>query len=152
MIVRQATLLDLLIITPLGSRYTEEALGHKNYPLDIDACIHNAASTILSDNGCFLLAFDDNKNPVGFLWGHAHALPWSKAKLAFDTILYVIPEKRKSSAGYKLMKSWEEWAKEKDAVEVQISIASGIHEDETTSFYKRLGYSYIGKQFRKECK
>lgn len=149
--IRQATLLDLLLLAPLGELYAQEAKGHNNFKFDLDTCLHNACITILEEEGCFLIAFDANNKPVGFLWGHARALPWSKEKLAFDTILYVIPEKRKTSTGYRLMLEWEKWAKEKNAVEVQISIASGIHESKSTDFFKKLGYSYIGKQYRKEC-
>lgn len=150
MIIRQATLLDLLSLAPLGQAYSDEAQGHQNYPFDLEHCLSNAALTIVDEDGCFLVAFDGTQ-PVGFLWGSARALPWSKEKLAFDTILYVIPEKRKSSVGYRLMMAWEEWARQSNAVEVQISIASGIHEEQSVAFFKKLGYSYIGQQLRKEC-
>ncbi|CAM0031027.1 acetyltransferase [Vibrio phage D530] len=149
MIIRQATLLDLLPLAPLGQRYADEAHGHSHYPFDLEHCLKNAAVTIVDDDGCFLVAYD-GEVPVGFIWGAARALPWSKARLAFDTILYVVPEKRKSSVGLKLMLAWEQWAKEKNAVQVQISIASGIHEEQSISFFKKLGYSYIGQQYRKE--
>lgn len=147
--VRQATLLDLLTFAPLAQRYADEAGGHSNFPVDIEHTLQNAAITVQQEDGCLLLAYSDNE-PVGLLWGWSHPLPWSKAKLAYDTILYVVPEKRKSAVGVRLMKAWEEWAKEQGAVEVQISIASGIHEEETCRFYERMGYSYIGQQFRKE--
>lgn len=150
MIVRQATLLDLLVITPLAELYVKEAKKHDQYLFDLEVSLHNAASTIMSDNGCFLIATDKGQ-VVGFLWGHAANLPWSRQIIAFDTILYVKPEKRKnSSAGFKLMRAWESWAKERGAEEVQISIASGIHENDTTKFYEKMGYHYIGQQYRKE--
>lgn len=148
--VRLATLLDLLTITPLALCYAEEAKGHDNFPFDIEIAMKNAALTIADKDGCFLVAHSD-KEPVGFLWGHARNLPWSDARLAFDTILYVKPERRKSKIALELMRAWEEWAKVNNAKEVQISIASGIHEDSSVSFFKKLGYSYIGQQFRKEC-
>lgn len=148
--VRQATLLDLLIITPLAELYVKEAKGHDRYTFDLETSLSNASSTIMSDDGCFLIAIDKDEL-VGFLWGHAANLPWSRKRISFDTILYVRPDKRKvSSAAYKLMKGWEDWSKERDVEEVQISIASGIHEEDTTAFYEKLGYHYIGKQFRKE--
>ena len=147
--IRQATLLDLLTLAPLAVSYGDEALGHDSFPFDLEHCLSNMATSILDDESCLLIAVHDGK-PLGCIWGSARALPWSKAKLAFDTILYVIPEKRKTSVGYKLMQAWEQWATEHDAVEVQISIASGIHEDSSVSFFKKLGYHYIGQQFRKE--
>ena len=150
MIVRQATLLDLLSLAPLADLYAQEAKGHDEFTVDLEHCLSNAAMTIMSDDGCFLVAYEGNQ-PVGFLWGYAMSMPWSKKKVAFDNLLYTIPAKRNGKAGVMLMKEWESWAKERGAVAVQISIASGIHEEKTISFYKKMGYSYIGTQLRKEC-
>ncbi len=147
--IRQATLLDLLSLASLGRQYADEAQGHSHYPFDLEHCMKNAAVTILDSDGCFLVAFD-GQEPVGLLWGFARSLPWSKSRLAYDTILYVVPHKRKTAAGLRLMLAWEEWAISRDAVQVQISIASGIHEEQSIGFFKKLGYSYIGQQFRKE--
>lgn len=149
MIIRQATLLDLLPLAPLALDYSKEAQGHHKFKIDMETCMTNAALTIVDDDGCFLVVYVD-KEPVGFLWGTARALPWCKEKIAFDTILYVIPAKRKTSVAYKLMKAWEQWAKLRNTVSVQISIASGIHEDDSIKFFNKMGYSYIGQQFRKE--
>lgn len=148
--IRQATLLDLLSLAPLAQAYAQEAEGHDNHPFDLEAALNSTALTILSEDGCFLLAHKGNE-VVGFLWGHSHALPWSKTKIAFDTMLYVTPSSRKTSVAYRLLKEWEVWAKEHGAIEVQISIASGIHEDSSVSFFRKMGYSYIGRQYRKEC-
>lgn len=147
--IRQATSLDLLMIAQLALLYSEEANGHDNFPFDLEHAMSNASVTIADSSGCFLLAFKDGEL-VGFLWGHARALPWSKAKLAFDTILYVRPEQRKTSIAFRLMVAWEEWARSSNCAEIQISIASGIHEDSSTSFFKKMGYHYIGQQYRKE--
>lgn len=149
--VRTATLLDLLLLAPLAERYAEEAQKHENFPIDMEHLVGQAAAATLSEDSCILICFK-GKEPIGLLWGHCSSLPWSKSKLAYDTILYVTPETRKKSkAGYLLMKAWNEWAAESGASEVQISIASGIHEEETIRFYKRMGYSLIGSQYRKEC-
>lgn len=150
MIVRQATLLDLLSLAPLADLYAQEAKGHDEFTVDLEHCLSNSAMTIMSDDGCFLVAYEGTQ-PVGFLWGYATSMPWSKKKVAFDNILYTIPTKRNGKAGVMLMKEWELWAKERGAVAVQISIASGIHEEKTINFYKKMGYSYIGTQLRKEC-
>lgn len=148
--VRQATMLDLINLAPLGIEYAQEAKGHGSFEFDLETALRNAGTTLLGDTGCIQLVHSGS-SLAGFLWGHASSLPWSKSILAYDTILYVKPEHRGSKAAYLLMKAWEEWAKSKGAAEVQISIASGIHEEKSISFFKKLGYSYIGQQFRKEC-
>jgi len=149
MIIRQATLLDLLALAPLALEYSVEADKHDNFPFDLEHSMQNAASTIMREDGCFLVVYD-NDEPVGFLWGICCSLPWSHAKLALDCILFVRKQYRKSRAGYMLMCSWEQWSKSQGAVEVQISIASGIHEECTEGFYQRLGYRKAGTQYRKE--
>lgn len=149
--VRQATLLDLLTLAHLGERYGSEAKKHSNFPVNIEHTLKQAAMTIQREDGCFLVSYDGD-TPVGFMWGWVVTLPWSESKLAIDNVLYVVPEYRKTSVGYRLMQAWEKWAKDSGAAEVQISVASGIHEEETASFYKRLGYSLTGTQYRKECK
>jgi len=103
----------------------------------------------MREDSVILLAFSDSI-PAGFLWGGCYEIPWSDKKLAMDTLLYVKPEFRGTKAGWLLMLAWERWAKEQGAVEVQISIASGIHEERTGSFYERLGYTKTGTQYRKE--
>lgn len=145
---RQATLLDMLLIAPLSVRYAEEA-DTKSNPVQQDYALQSAAQTIMMEDGCLLLVFDDNKL-VGFLWGFCCPLPWNPAKMAMDTILYVEPEYRGSRAAYKLVQGWEAWAKEKGATHVQLSVASGIHEEQTAEFYQRLGYSHVGTEYRKE--
>lgn len=147
--IRQATLLDLLALSELGQLYADEAEKHELFPFDLELTLTNAALTIQNENGCFLVAFIGSE-PVGFLWGYCHPLPWSKSKLAADNILYVVPEYRKTRVAFSLMREWEGWAKSRGAAQVQISIASGIDEESTVSFYKKMGYSYTGQQFRKE--
>lgn len=146
--VRQATILDLLTFAPLAMQYAEEAAKHDNFPMDLEHMLMNAAYTIQDEAGC-LLVCHANAEPVGFLWGHCRSLPWSKAKLAFDTVLFVRKDKRKTKAGYLIMKAWDKWAESAGAVEVQISIASGIHEEQTEGFFVKMGYKQVGTQFRK---
>lgn len=145
---RQATLLDLLLIAPLAARYSKEA-DTKGFPVILDYSLNQAALTILNDDGCFIIVFDDQR-AIGFLWGFCCALPWNPAKLAMDTLLYVEPEYRGSRAGYKLVKEWELWARMRGASHVQLSIASGIHEEKTGEFYQRMGYTHAGTDYRKE--
>lgn len=147
--IRKATLLDLLAFVPLGESYHGEAQKHGNFPLSLDQTLQNAATAIMREESVILLAFSD-ADPAGFLWGGCYALPWSDKKLAMDTLLYVKPEHRGTRVSFLLMQAWERWAKESGAVEVQISVASGIHEDKTIQFYERLGYKQIGTQYRKE--
>lgn len=150
MYTRQAHLLDMLLIAPLAARYAEEVKTHSEFPVILDYSLDMVARTILT-GGCFLIVFD-NQKPVGFLWGFCCAMPWNPAKLAMDTLLYVEPEYRGSRAAFKLVQAWELWAREQGATSVQLSVASGIHEERTASFYQRMGYNHIGTEYRKELK
>lgn len=147
--VRECTVLDLLALSDLAMKYSYEAQKHDNFPVDFEYMVSTAAKATLSDNSVILACFRGN-DIIGMLWGYIGRLPWSKNTLAFDAILYVTPEYRGTKAGYLLMKGWEGWAKDKGAVAVQISVASGIHEEQTGEFYEKLGFSPIGRQYRKE--
>ncbi|QBJ01044.1 hypothetical protein [Aeromonas phage MJG] len=148
MIVRQATMLDILTLAQLAADYSEEAKKHSNFPFDAEYAMNSMARSLMTDGAAFI-CFRDNE-PVGFLWGFLSTLPWSRAKIAFDVILYVKPECRGGRSALKLFSAYEEWAKKNGAVEIQISVASGIHEEATGRLYERLGYNHLGTQYRKE--
>ncbi|ARB11249.1 hypothetical protein [Marinomonas phage CPP1m] len=150
MYVRPATVMDILSLVSLADKYSSEVKNHDLFPVDFERLILQASASTLCDTSVILTCFK-GKEPIGLLWGHMSKLPWSETPLAFDSILYVLPENRGSRAGLLLMEAWEDWAKEKGAAAVQISIASGIKEEATKRFFGKLGYSYIGSQYRKEC-
>lgn len=146
---RRANLLDIITIAPLAVDYSKEAQKHDEFPFDLEYSMNQIATSMLNGGAVFLV-FDSSNEVVGLLWGFCSYMPWCKRKIASDVILYVKPEYRGTRAAYDLCRAYEQWAIDEGAVAIQLSIASGIHEEVTGRFYTRLGYNMIGTQYRKE--
>ena len=147
--IRPMCELDIPKLASLGIDYAKEANNHDVFKYDIDTAMLNLAISIIDPDSCIFVAVKENE-VIGFLWGLVSPLPWSTGKLAVDNILYVVPCCRGEIHGVRLIRAYEQWAKTKNASQVSISIASSITEDRTCNLYERLGYSYIGSQFRKD--
>lgn len=147
--IRDAMELDLPRLAELASAYSEEAGKHSNFPFDLELAIKNVAMSMMSDDTCIKVIVKEGK-VVGFIWATLSCLPWSYSKIVFDNILYISPKHRGSSLVVSLIKEYEKWARRLGAVEVSLSIASGINESRTVALYNKLGYKLIGYQCRKE--
>lgn len=148
MAVRQATEWDLPAVIQLSLAYAEEADHHDNFTFDPELAALHGITAVRDPNSCFLVSVYEGK-VVGFLWAILTTLPWSRTPIALDNILYVSPDYRGKQGMY-LIRAYEKWAQECGAVEVNVSIASGITNERTESLYERLGYTKVGTSYRKE--
>lgn len=148
--IRNATELDALVALKMGEDYVEETGNYVGMPYDANLAVGNMLMALRDPRQLFILSIDAKGNAAGMLWAFCGpALPWSPASIAVDQIVYVKPEKRGTKHGLALIKSYEEWAARMDAVEVRLSIASGIHADKSGRLYEKLGYDRLGSQFRR---
>lgn len=148
--IRQACFLDIPEIINLGCRYVEE---------EVRVVAHHSAEWNAEMSACGLI--DAYSRPdqflyvavvdgeiVGFLWAVAHQLaPWNPAMVASDYLFYIVPERRGTMLGVRLIKAYKSWAESLACVEARLSIASGIHEEQTGKLYQRLGFSSFGTVF-----
>lgn len=149
--IREANTLDGLVALSLGEKYIKEAGEYAGLPYDPQHAVTNMMNAVFDDNQLFILSINDKGDAVGMLWAVcAPILPWTKAKIAIDQIVYVMPEYRGTKHGLALLSAYEKWAESKGAVETRLSIASGVHEDKTGRLYNKLGYSHLGSQYRRK--
>lgn len=81
----------------------------------------------------------------GLLWFEVgDHLTWSSDLIATDIAVYVLPDSRGGYTGAALVKAYVKAAKEKGAVTAYISCNTGIHEDKTSAFYQKLGFTSHG--------
>jgi hypothetical protein len=147
--VRFANELDILRLAQLAKDYSTEVGNHDYLPFDLDFSILNMSLAMSSPaNYCSVLV--KNNNIVGFLWATATQIPWSKSVIVFDNILYIEPSYRGGLGVVDLIKHYEKWCKSIDATCCSLSTASGISTDRVCALFKRIGYSPVGYQFRKE--
>lgn len=151
--IRTATEFDALVALQMGEAYVQETGHYVDIPYDANLAVGNMLLAIHDPRQLFLIAVDSSGEAVGMLWAFCGpALPWSPAPVAVDQIVYVDPKKRGSKHGIELIQEYEKWAVNMGAVEVRLSIASGIHEDKSGKLYEKLGYDRLGSQFRRRYK
>ena len=90
--------------------------------------------------GCFLVARKD-ADIVGFFTG----------SLAVEELLYVAPEHRTGSTGYRLLKAFMQWAQDSGASEV--SFATSVkHRKGFDALAERLGMYPVGAVYKAKLK
>jgi hypothetical protein len=86
--------------------------------------------------------------PVGIMCAIKTNLYFSSKKFTSDLLFYVKPEARGGTSALNLIRSYTSWAqKDPDVAEIQLGVTTGIAEDKTAGFLKKLGYSKSGEQF-----
>ena len=81
-----------------------------------------------------------NEQIVGFIAGVVVEQFLSHDTFACDIGVFVLPEFRGGSYFLRLVKTFENWAKEKGAQEIQLGVSTGVHPEQTVRMYERLGY------------
>jgi len=149
--IREATELDALSALELGQRYVAEVGEYAGLEYDAALAVGRMLEAVYDERQLFVLSLNEKGVPVGMLWAVcAPILPWTPAPIAMDQIVYVLPEYRGTSHGIKLIRHYEQWAEDKGAVEIRLSIASGVHEHRTGKLYQKIGYSHLGSQYRRK--
>lgn len=87
---------------------------------------------------------------IGAMLAFCGAMIFSSVMMASDLGLYVYPEHRGTKAAYLLMKEFESWAKAQNCRYAVLGVTAGINNDAALGFYKKMGYSDLGKTVRKE--
>ena len=120
----------------LESRYSAYDLNidkvewHFNMQFDTDRCRTFFAVT----------PEKDIEHTVGFGSYMLHAHYFSDALLASDLMTYVHPLYRGSSAFFRLVKAYENWAAAAGAKEINLATSTGIDTLAVSNMYRRLGY------------
>lgn len=145
--IRPASFLDIPEIINLGNRYVEEevkVVAHHSAEWNAEQSAHHLCAS-LNKKDIFLWVAVDEAQIVGYLWAGIHMLaPWTQVPVASDILFYIVPEKRGTLLGMRLIKAYKEWAKESGCHEVRLSIASGINEKRVGRMYGRLGFEPFG--------
>jgi len=96
------------------------------------------------------VAEDSDGQIIGFMIAAMVPYIFSfKARYASDLAVYVIPEKRGTSAAIRLVKAFEEWADTQNAAEKKLGVSTAINIERAHGFYTKLGYNQVGGLYTK---
>ena len=102
-----------------------------------------------SPNGFCCIAEDDKGAIRGMHLGGIVQHMFGTTGQAISYIFFVEPSSRGGTAGRRMVREFEDWAREKGVIDVLAGIDSGINIDRTKGFYEALGYKTVGYQFKK---
>ncbi len=100
------------------------------------------------DFGIFVLCADTEV--VGMFLCFVTPCFFSDVKQAVEIAWYVDPEYRGSKMAAKMLKIYEQWAKERDAVCVNLVNLDVLRGVKVAKLYERMGYKMVENTFMKE--
>ena len=108
-------------------------------------------NTALSDPNYFAIVIEKDEERIGFMAGKLLEYSFSHEKFARELDLYVVPSKRKGTAGIFMMKKFIEWATSKKAREVLFEprLSDGTIK-KFDAMAKRLGMEHLANAYRRK--
>ena len=147
--IREATAADAPKIARLGAEMHAESVFSKRV-YDMEKCTDRAMDYILSP-GRFLWVAESNRKATGFLAGYMAQYHFGPEWFACLLDFYMRPDARGSRDSIRLLKQFEEWAAEREAVEVNLGISTGVRMDEFDRLATKLGYTRVGGIYKRDC-
>jgi GNAT superfamily N-acetyltransferase len=151
MIVRPGRFEDLDELVEMGSRMHKEG-AYSFLPYDHEKVRQLIASYINdSETQCGLIA-EENTRIVGMFAGYLIDYFFCNETIACDMVLYVDQPYRGSSAAVRLVRAFREWAIDRGAREICLSISTNIAQEKTGRFYEKLGLVHSGDVYKERLK
>lgn len=149
--IRFATLDDVPVFVEMGRRF-HAMTRFAAYDYSPERVAQNLRAVIeTGQNGkgthCFFVAEDSRGQPVGGLIGCVEQHFFSDQLVASVIHYDVLPEKRMTGAGLKLLAAFHKWAENRGAFELSAGVNSGVHLDKMDRFLRRLGFRQTGGNY-----
>ncbi len=149
--IRFATLEDVPAVVEAGREF-HAMTRFAAYEYNVERLSENLRGVISAGqnkNGthCFFVAEDDQGKFCGGLIGCAERHFFSHQLVASVIHYDVLPDKRMSGAGLKLLTAFRKWAENRGAFELSVGVNSGIDMDKMDRFFKRLGFEQTGGNY-----
>jgi GNAT superfamily N-acetyltransferase len=146
--IRFATLNDVPHLVA-GGKQMHALTRFKNQPY-IEARVTKAFNDLIAQGEgkyVFFVAENAEKQLVGALIGVLEQQIFSELITASVMHFDVLPEARMGGWGVRLLKAFEQWAKNRNVFEIAMGVNSGIHAESIGVFLKKMGCASVGENF-----
>lgn len=147
--LRVANLNDIPILVQFGESFMEESPNYQGRRYDSKKAEEHYKS--LLKTGLLLVVEHENVVVGGFAGGAGNEW-FNGEKIAFDYVLYVRPEFRKTRAAYLLVKCFVNWASVIGATRIQCGTTTGIESQSCIRLYEHFGFKQYGTVLDLELK
>ena len=149
--IRFATLNDIPACVELGRRM-HSLTRFAAYDFNAERVAQNLRAVIESgQNGkgthCFFVAEDGAGQFVGALIGCVERHFFSDLSVASVIHYDVLPERRMSGAGLRLLTAFRKWAENRGVFELAVGVNSGVELEKMDRFLTRLGFQQTGGNY-----
>ncbi len=146
--IRFATSNDIPAFVALARAF-QATTRFKDYSFNPERVAANLRAAVENPNGthCFFVAEDSEAQPIGCLIGCAERHFFSDQVVASIIQYNLLPEKRMSGAGLKLLTAFKKWAENRGAYELAVGINSGTDLAQMDSFLRKLGFEMTGGNY-----
>jgi GNAT superfamily N-acetyltransferase len=123
----------------------------KHFPFSAQKTAESLAAIIRHDKGryAFFVAENSEKKIVGALIGVMEQQLFSEAWAATAMHVDVLPEARMGGYAVRLIRAFEQWAKNRNAFEINLATGSCVAVEKVSGFAEKLGFVPVGKNFVK---
>jgi len=143
--IREATLDDSFDVLMLAHQFGKEAPPcYKFNKVKAEAFFERA----LTDPTMVWFVSEDDDGICGFIVGHFPDHPFNDASTAIELAWFVTKDKRKGTTAMRLVRAFDDWAKDLGARWISMSDIVGIQD--LTQLYTRQGYQLAERSFMKE--
>jgi GNAT superfamily N-acetyltransferase len=148
--LRPATLIDVPELVKLGHTFIQEAPNYKNRPYIAENASMHFTNLIKGGGAIFLV--EHEKQIIGGFVGRIGGDWFNNIKIAFDDVLYVKPEFRKTRAAYMLIQAFIRWAQLMGASRIQCGTTTGVESKSCIRLYEHFGFTEYGTVLDLELK
>ncbi len=146
MIIRKAKESDLNAVIYMGKAMYDESSLH-NMAFDVSKCEQWFFRVLANE---LVIVAEHEDKFIGMLGAGISQPDFSSEPIAYDYLVYVIPEYRGTRLAERMIKVYILWAKESGIKEgnINIGINAGGDTDKIERFYKKLGFQRSGVNMR----
>ncbi|MEW6134004.1 MAG: GNAT family N-acetyltransferase [Pseudomonadota bacterium] len=149
--IRFATPDDVPALVEMGRRM-HAATRFAAYDYNAERVVQNLHAVIETGQNahkthCFFVAEDGGGHIFGALIGCVERHFFSDLLVASIVHYDVLPEKRMSGAGLKLLVAFRKWAENRGVFELSVGINSGVELEKMDRFLKKLGFRQTGGNY-----
>lgn len=144
MFVRPATIKDIPDLVAFGQLLVEESPTYAARGFDPDKATQHFKNLIAGDLAGVIFVVEIEGAIVGGFAGGISDDWQSNHLMAFDYVLYVLPDCRKTGAGALLIDTFIEWSKAMGATRIQCGTATNINAQGTVKLYESMGFELVG--------
>ena len=144
--IRRATPDDVPALMRLGECARRESLTHFP-PIDETKIAAIKDQWFAHPDLCLALIAERNGKPIGMMLAVMSDYVWSGVRVAMIQTAYTVPAER--GWGGFLIRRCVTWARENGAVDVRLTLESGIDVPMATALLRRMGFTEMGMGYTK---